>query len=274
MIDACFYVYVIFRKNGEPFYVGKGKRHRWREHIRAVARNGSGKNEHKDRIIASMLNEGCEPPVVKIAVGLTEAQAFEVERAFISALGRCPRGPLVNMTDGGEGPSGRKLSDTHRNAFTRKGQRHTPETIEKLRQIARERKPTRLGMRNSDEHNAAIAVASKGNKNCLDRTYSTETRAKLSASLRGRMPAESTIAAVRKANTGRSPSAETRAKLSAASMGRPGPKGTKWSEDRRAAMSARMKGNQLTKGRSLSPEQISKRTETRRANTRKSTNRG
>jgi hypothetical protein len=47
-----------------------------------------------------------EVPYVKVREHITEAEAFETEIALIKAIGRFPFGPLVNMTDGGEGSSG------------------------------------------------------------------------------------------------------------------------------------------------------------------------
>ncbi len=87
-----FYVYVIFRPDGRPCYVGKGTGVRWtRKH---------DNNRHLSNIRAAA---GKPLPVVKVAVGLTEDEAFAYERAFIAAIGRTPNGPLVNATDGGEG---------------------------------------------------------------------------------------------------------------------------------------------------------------------------
>lgn len=51
-----------------------------------------------------------ELPVVKVREGLTESDAFQTEIAFISAIGRGKNGPLVNLTDGGDGPTGAKHS--------------------------------------------------------------------------------------------------------------------------------------------------------------------
>ena len=214
-----------------------------------------------------MLAGGMEPPVVKIAVKLTEQQAFAYEVAFIAAIGRWPDGPLANITAGGEGNSGRKLSVAHKAVFTAKGRKHTPEAIEKMRVAARDRPPSRRGHHITPEHKSAISAAAKarGGKPRM-KPVSDETREKLSAALKGRRPSEHTIQAVKLANTGRHPSDETRAKLSAASNGHHRNAGRKLSEAEKAHRSTRMKGNQNTKGRKLTPEEIAKRTETWRNN--------
>lgn len=93
-----FYVYVIFRPNGIPCYVGKGRGDRMQAHKR---RKG---NLHLAAIYA--MNGGALP-AVKVRCDLSESEAFETECALIAALGREPHGGvLVNLTDGGEGTAG------------------------------------------------------------------------------------------------------------------------------------------------------------------------
>lgn len=92
-----FFIYVFFRPDGTPCYVGKGRGKRWIKHARRST------NPHLASIIALA---GEELPAVRIRTGLREAEAFEIERAFIAAIGREPNGPLVNATDGGEGAIG------------------------------------------------------------------------------------------------------------------------------------------------------------------------
>ena len=100
-----FYVYVMFRHDtGEPFYVGKGHGPRAAYSLR------DKHNCHKSGIIKKAKKEGVEIPVVKIAVDLLEKDAFKIEVAMIAAIGREPRGPLVNLTDGGDGTSGHVVS--------------------------------------------------------------------------------------------------------------------------------------------------------------------
>lgn len=101
-----FYIYVYFRLDGSPCYVGKGSGKRWKAHEHRSC------NPHLAAIIAK---SGRELPKVKIRENLIESQAFEIERALIAAIGRKANGgPLVNMTDGGDGSSGRILSEEER----------------------------------------------------------------------------------------------------------------------------------------------------------------
>ncbi len=94
-----FYVYVIFRPNGTPCYVGKGRRRRWKEH-RAKSSN--------PRLRKLYAKYGGDLPIVKVREGLVNSEACETEIAFIAAIGREDQsaGPLVNFTDGGGGLSG------------------------------------------------------------------------------------------------------------------------------------------------------------------------
>lgn len=153
---SVFYVYVLFDLEGAPRYVGKGKGRRWLRH--------EGRARHQNRrlraIIADARSKGLELPKVKIGEGLSEEEAFFLERKLIQVLGRqhlCA-GPLVNLTDGGDGESGRVISEDQR---------------EKLR-IAN------AGKTLSEEHKLKISAALRGKK------YSPEVVEKIRAGNKGK----------------------------------------------------------------------------------------
>ena len=160
-----FYVYIYFRPDGRPCYVGKGRRHRWRKHF------GKCHNAHLRAIIE---RAGGEIPAVKLRDDMSEEAAFAMERALIEAIGREPNGPLVNMSDGGEGPTGRKM---------------TPQQVEKLRIVNTGRKKTPLeierraaqirGRPRPESTKAALLASRKGAK------ASAETLKKMSEARRG-----------------------------------------------------------------------------------------
>jgi len=105
-----YYVYVYFRLTGEPCYVGKGSENRFMKHLTRET------NAHLRSIIKQA---GGDLPRVIIRNGLSERDAFATEIALIKAIGReAHGGPLVNLTDGGEGPSGMICSDETRSKIS------------------------------------------------------------------------------------------------------------------------------------------------------------
>lgn len=151
------YVYILFRPNGIPCYVGKGIADRWLVHEKKA------RNPHLAAIIAKA---GGSIPRVKIREGLTDAEACETEIAFIAAIGRKVNGgPLVNMTDGGDGVRGSthtksaearaKISAAH------KGRKFSPERIAEMsaRQLG---KPSpRKGAKLSEQTKAKVSATLK-----------------------------------------------------------------------------------------------------------------
>ena len=102
---AICYVYIHFRPpedGGAPFYVGMGMGKRWKEHFSKTT------NPHANRIIAKAKREGKETSHTFVTWEVSREQAWAVEILMIAIIGRKDRGrgPLVNLTDGGEGASG------------------------------------------------------------------------------------------------------------------------------------------------------------------------
>ena len=91
-----FYIYVYFRADGTPYYVGKGKGGRayWKR------KKGVKPPQNKD-LLKILINN------------LTEDDAWEWERDLISLLGRKDLGTgcLRNKTEGGEGACGAVRSE-------------------------------------------------------------------------------------------------------------------------------------------------------------------
>jgi hypothetical protein len=186
-----FYVYMLFRENGEPFYVGKGQGDRWLAHeyyARATKRR-----DPRCSIIRRMQSAGLDVPKVKLHEWLTDATACAYEVALIAAIGRGEAGPLVNLTDGGEGKSGWTTSPETRAKIgaANRGRKRTPEVIEKT------------------------AAKNRGRK------HSPETIAKWAAARRGWKPSPGHIERTAAANRGRKHPPEACAKMSAAGLGKP-----------------------------------------------------
>jgi NUMOD3 motif len=181
--ETIFYGYVLLdpRKSGryiydryafeyEPFYVGKGS------NARIDGHRYTNDGTFKYNIINKITEAGLDFISIVIETGLTELQAFSLEKHLIKLIGRrdLGLGPLANLTDGGEGASGaqytrpdgwqagknnsmfgKQRSNEVKQAVSRanrgkvpwnKGKKHKKETIEKIKRVRkaqgnRERKP-------------------------------------------------------------------------------------------------------------------------------------
>jgi hypothetical protein len=109
-----FYVYLHLRKDGTPFYVGKGKEKRV---ISATSRSNWWWN-----IVNTDYPTEKFPNYVFLAENLTEQEALDIEVYWIALFGRKnihENGLLVNNTDGGEGTVGVILSETTRRKMSK-----------------------------------------------------------------------------------------------------------------------------------------------------------
>lgn len=262
-----YYVYIWFRRNGIPCYVGKGNGGRWRDHIR------NARNRHLANIFRLA---DADLPVVIVRDHMIESEAFELEKALILAIGRKGTGgPLVNMTDGGEGVSGYRHTALTRSSLGAKSKimwgapdkreqiisaqnmgRSTVEYKEKRKVISAgisnrtdvresirakalkrfsdpaERQRTSDATRRGMADQTARANHSLGQKRRFQRPEELE---RLSATRLGKKHTEQTRIKIAEANRGKKQSAESRAKISAWQIGR------KMSDDARAKMSVAAK---------------------------------
>lgn len=179
-----FYVYIYYRLDGRPCYVGKGTGSRWKSHARK-----SSAGTHLNNIIKKAFQAGCELPVEFIQ-GLTEPEAFDLERELIAGIGReCDGGPLVNLSEGGKGGSSGVI---HGEDFRRKRRaimiqfyEEHPEAREKLSLRAKGNNYNKQAPR-TPEWCERIRVSLLGNKRSLGRRQDDESKAKISAALKGR----------------------------------------------------------------------------------------
>ena len=103
-----YYVYVyIDPRNLEEFYYGKGKRDRKDVHLK-----GEGDSE-KTKRIKEILEVGQKPIIKVIAKGLTEHEAFLVEKTLIWKLGR----NLTNVSSGHFADKFRPHNKMHRDLY-------------------------------------------------------------------------------------------------------------------------------------------------------------
>ena len=102
-----FYTYLYFNQQ-TPIYVGKGYGDRVTIHLT----NKTNKNQYFCNKVKKMIREGNEP-IIKIINVNNEIEAFELEILLIKLIGRkdLGTGPLLNLTDGGEGTTGHILTE-------------------------------------------------------------------------------------------------------------------------------------------------------------------
>lgn len=163
------YVYLHIKlTDGTPFYVGKGKNNRAFDKIQ--------RSKWWKRTVDKYGYD-----IIILEEGLTEQEAFEKEIYWIDRIGRrnLTKGPLINMTDGGEGAS---------------GYNHTSEAIEKMKG----RIPPNKGKKTKQESIDKMVATKKS------RTYiiTEETRLKLSIVGKGRKCNEHTKKKISESNKG------------------------------------------------------------------------
>ncbi len=156
-LGGVFYVYEHWRPDADKcFYVGKGQRKR--------AFSVKHRSQHHKNISNKLIALGLAVEVRLITVGLSEADAFALEKERI-AFWRSHGVDLVNKTDGGEGPSGYRQSEDHRRkkGDARRAFLQTPEGREQRARM----------------HAAALLVN-------VGSSHKAETRAKMSQTRKGR----------------------------------------------------------------------------------------
>ena len=214
-IEMHYYTYAYLREDKTPYYIGKGKGNR--EYKRS--RNDIRPPKDKSRVIYLKQN-------------LTEEEAFKHEIYMIAVFGRKDLGTgiLRNRTDGGEGVSGRILSQESRRKISEAnkgntnclGKTHSEESRKKMSE-SQKGNTKMLGKTHSEETKRKMSDSSKGNTNWLGKTHSEETKRKMS-------------------ETKKNPSEETRRKLSEAQKGNTKMLGKTHSEETKRKMSASSKG--------------------------------
>jgi NUMOD3 motif len=217
-----FYVYEHWRPDrGECFYVGKGRGKR--------ANILVGRNLHHMAIQAKLGRLGLCVEIRLVKSGLMEDEAFALECERI-AFWRADGADLANMTDGGEGASGRMLSDESRKkiSLSNKGRVLSAEIKAKIALASAGRpcsKETRekIGTANRGKKGRTpsaeqIMALVESNKRRRGIHFSDEHRAKLSKSRRRRVVTDETKEKISATLRGRTLSPEHRAKIKSAHM--------------------------------------------------------
>lgn len=105
-VSGIYYIYTLCYPNGVPFYVGKGQNNRCVSHFWPSSK---GENLLKDNIIRKINRSGSEVRINIVLTTVDESLAHSVEEHLIGSYGRrdIRTGILANMTNGGEGVSGK-----------------------------------------------------------------------------------------------------------------------------------------------------------------------
>lgn len=177
----------------KPFYVGKGLKNRPYHYIQRIKCNKYPKRPVYDKVF-SLYKKGLKPEIEIFKKGLTEIDAFELEKELIKKYGRrdMKTGILLNLTDGGEGTSGMKHSEEFKQKFIQrilnnkwgvgrklsvdakqkislknKGFKHSEETKRKLSELAilqNKNNPPMKNKKHSEETKLKIRMAKIGVK--------------------------------------------------------------------------------------------------------------
>lgn len=119
----------------EPFYAGKGLENR------ITPKNHQGCNKY---MVNTLYKIGIEHIVILVPINkVQESVANMYEKRYIQEIGRrdLGLGPLLNMTDGGEGAVGRIFSEEHRKKLSIANSGHVPsrEDRKKMSQAQKKR---------------------------------------------------------------------------------------------------------------------------------------
>jgi len=191
-----FYIYIYLdpRKSGkycyedicflfEPFYIGKGKDRRYSiEH---------GRNLFFKNKINKIKQSKLQSVVFKLYENLNEEESFELEIKLIQEIGRIDlgTGSLLNMTNGGEGSSGKitsyqtrkKISEKvkgENNPFFKK--QHSKEIKKIISEKQKGEKSSNFGKHHSEESKKKMSESKKG------KFFSEKSKNKMSESKKGK----------------------------------------------------------------------------------------
>jgi hypothetical protein len=191
-----FYVYEHWRPDESViFYVGKGqKRRAWDTH--------RGRNPWHKFIVAKLKRLGLKHEVRIVHKEMTETAALAKERELI-AHWRALGADLVNLTDGGEGPSGLKHTEEWKQALSKRmtGYKHSAESRAKMSAAAMgntkglgKKKPQHVidkvaaanrGKKRTPAMNAHMSEVRKANPTFLGKHHTEELKAASSARQKG-----------------------------------------------------------------------------------------
>lgn len=167
-----FYIYVVHNISSNKIYVGKSHapQTRWLKHLKVSKHK---RNIEKFYIHRAISKHGIANFTFTIIQSFkNESDSLNAEKYWIKYFKSNNKNFGYNLTEGGEGCSGRVMSESTKQKIREKaiGRKHSHETIEKLRLINLGRIPTNIeqlkiinkGKKLSAEHKEKISEAKKG----------------------------------------------------------------------------------------------------------------
>ena len=204
-----FYTYAYLREDRTPYYIGKGSGNRIYDKRRTIK-----PPKDKSRIIFLKQN-------------LTEEEAFKHEIYMIAVFGRkdLGMGILHNRTNGGDGTSGRVVSEETKRKISKAtkgenhplyGKKHSEETKRKMSESGKVKIYSEEHRKKIGESNKRRIVSEETRRKMSERIRSEETRRKMSESGKVKIFSEEH----RRKMTEATQSKETRKKMSEAKKGK------------------------------------------------------
>jgi group I intron endonuclease len=140
------FIYDDLKLDYKPIYIGKGTGRRYKTHL-YIYKNNNTRFYSK---LTAIFNDGYKPICIIVKNNLLEDESFYYEKHYINLIGRIENaGPLTNLSDGGEGQSGFKMSD---------------ETKLKMSEARKGEKNYMFGKKHSESTKLKISKAKMGSK--------------------------------------------------------------------------------------------------------------
>lgn len=176
-----FYVYQYTNPlTGLPFYIGKGNGSRWRAHLKETKDDTD--NYRKWSVIEGLRKKGLEPIIEKVASGLGEQEAYDLEEQLIIQYGRIgidANGILTNRSISHDrimsGPAhpnyGKPIPVPDENkrraniSKAKKGRPNGQKGLKKSETMRKRLSESKTGVRHSEETKLKIAESGSGPAN-------------------------------------------------------------------------------------------------------------
>ncbi len=223
-----YYVYMYLDQDNVPFYIGKGKNDRYKicYHL-GINKKGQG-----NKLLFNKIKKvGIENVKIYFLCNhLTDNESMIWEQYWIKYIGRrdLGTGSLCNLTDGGEGNSGRIFSEEHRKKISIANMGHSHPSYW-------------AGKKLPEEHKKKIGSSNKGHK------HSQETKEKMHKPHKTHIVTNETKEKIRRSCLNKKLSQEHKDKIKASLMGH------KHTQETKDKISKIMKGKKHKKRESMTP---------------------